>query len=72
MRISGAAACPGQGAARRFCSILEALDSHESNEAGTVFVADYGKNRIQSWRLKDKEYPLCVVIGDIGGLSAER
>ncbi len=55
MRISEAAACPGQGAARRFCSILEALDSHESDEAGTVFVADYGKNRIQSWRPKDKE-----------------
>ncbi len=55
MRISEAAACPGQGAARRFCSILKALDSHECDEAGTVFVADYGKNRIQSWRPKDKE-----------------
>ncbi len=51
MRIGGAAAKLGQGAAKRFCSILEALDSRESNEAGTVFVADYGKNRIQSWRL---------------------
>ncbi len=55
MRISEAAACAGQGAARRFCSILEALDSCESDEAGTVFVADYGKTRIQSWRPKDKE-----------------
>ena len=55
MRINEAAACPGQGAARSFCSILEALDSHESEEARTVFVADYGKTRIQSWRPKDKE-----------------
>lgn len=55
MRISAAAACPRQGAARRFRSILEALDCDESDEAGTEFVADYGTNRIRSWRPKDKE-----------------
>ena len=36
-------------------SIFEALDSCKCDEAGRVFVADYGKSCIQSWRPKDTE-----------------